>query len=619
MRVAVLAVLLCLVGAPRPVHADALGGVESEFETAIRKVSPATVVVVARVQESPKVQLIPSSGVIVSSKGLVLSDRDAGVYFTREPKQKPERHVTDDIEIRIPDLKGRGFRSYDARVVIRQPELDTSLIEILDPKGSMPYVSVGDSDELRVGDFAFAMGNSFGLAAEAPPTLTAGLIASLVPFATGGDGRFEWIYTSAAVNQGVNGGPLVDVEGRLVGVISGPVSPFDDATKSADQPYQFLGRVVPIERLRAFYAKTSAGQALFTDKSDARPRSRKAAVLETVFHHTGRRAYRAVVSLEIEREKPFDKLVVPGQRGLQRMWRHSGPVSGIVVSKQGHILTSLYNLGNVALLVRPAQRPVPPELHLADGMKSIKKITAFMPDGRAEEVELVGRHEGLGVALLAPKAVEGEQDARDYAVSVLPPVDADFYETGRFVLAVGNPFGARRLPDPLLAFGVLSKQHLATASDRWAGQWQTDASVTDATCGGAAVDLEGRLIGMLHLWYPGHHGRNSGIGFVVPWSQIAPVLDELKAGRVFALPLIGVTWEVTGDGLEVKGVAAGGAAATAGVKKGDRVLRLDGVEITTLQDAVLQLRGKWSGDRLVLTVRRGDERLDLEVTLGARE
>ena len=77
-------------------------------------------------------------------------------------------------------------------------------------------------------DLGDRQSDSFNLADEAPPSLTVGVLSTLVPLPPGSpqaekEGTFEWIYTSAAVNPGVNGGPLVDVEGRLVATISGPV------------------------------------------------------------------------------------------------------------------------------------------------------------------------------------------------------------------------------------------------------------------------------------------------------------------------------------------------------------------------------------------------------------
>ncbi len=604
-----------------PVDAD-IKAVEDEFEKAIRKVAPATVVCLAKPSDPKMVlQLTPASGVIVSRKGLVLSDGDVGAYVIRRDK-KPAQIVVDQIEVRVPNLKGKGFQTFTGKVIARSRDYDTSLIQIEDaPSRGFDYVRFGNSDDLRVGSFSLVMGNAFGMAEEAPPTLTAGVISSVVPAKKQTEGKYEQLYTSAAVNPGVRGGPLVDIEGRLVGTISNAVLPTENG---GNQPYQFLGRAMPVERLKAFYAGVPEAEKLFA-ASTASPRSRKSAILETVFHQTAQRAYPGTVSLEIHRKEKF-VMAVPSPRGLTQVLRYTGPVSGVLVSQDGLIVTSLYNLANVTGLVQPPQlkkgQPTPPALKLSTGLNAIEKITAFMPDGRAVEARYLARHDGLGIALLQAQldeksAAGGAESAptRQYAYSILEPVSNDYYRPGKMVLALGNPFGKNRLPDPLLAVGILSKQHAETETKPWAGQWQTDASGTDATCGGAAVSLSGKLIGMMNIWFPPQHGRNSGIAFIVPWTQIEPVLEDMKAGRTFGKPRVGIEWDPQ-KALRIRAVAEGGPAATAGIKGGDVLIKIGDVELGGPQHLAPELRGKWSGDKIVLTVIRDGEELRFEVTLG---
>jgi len=212
-------------GAAPAAGKGSLSSVETEFKKAIQRVTPATVVCRPWGVDPRKVRT-GTSGVIMSRKGLVLSDGDVGLYFDIPPgkKFKPAYIKRADlIEIRIPNLKGKGFRSFKARVLRRDRKLDTTLLRMEKPPSNMKFLRPGDSEGLKVGDFAFAMGDSFGHAEEAPPTLTGGVISSLVPAADASSGRWSYIYTSAAVNPGVNGGPLVDIHGRLVGTISNSV------------------------------------------------------------------------------------------------------------------------------------------------------------------------------------------------------------------------------------------------------------------------------------------------------------------------------------------------------------------------------------------------------------
>ncbi|MFM8980379.1 MAG: S1C family serine protease, partial [Planctomycetia bacterium] len=481
-----------------------------------------------------------SSGVLVSRKGLVLSDADctALVKVTGEGRQqKAERMDAQEVEVRVPDLKSGTFKAYTARVVRKVPAADTCLLRIVDPPaaGFAAWLVAGSSDDLSVGDFAFAMGNSFGLSTEGLPSLTAGVVAAFQSFPAGHkEGRFEFLYTTAAINPGVNGGPLVDVEGRLVGTVSTWMMP------EPANPYQFLGKIVPVQRLRALYGDLPDAAEMFAEGKPAQERSAQAAALEATFAHAATLAAPAVASLRIERTSSL-VVKVPTQQGLQPMARYEGPVSATVVSADGELVTSLYTLANTFELVNPpgVGEELPEDLRMAQGLASITGIVAFFADGRNLPARLVGVDPRLGIALLS---VEGYR-APGYAPTLLQPVPADRFQEGRFVVALGNPYGPTRAGSPLLAVGVLSKLHAPSQPAAWRGDWQTDAGVTDANAGGAAVDLEGRVYGMLRTWAPLQHGRSSGIGFVLPWARIQEALPSLRQGRAWKRGYMGITWK----------------------------------------------------------------------------
>jgi serine protease Do len=457
------------------------------------------------------------------------------------------------------------------------------------------------------------MGNSFGLANEAPPTLTAGVVSSLTYLQAGdAGGRLEFVYTSAAVNPGVNGGPLVDVEGRLVGTVSTYLAPLPA------EPYQFLGKVVPADRLRAAYADLPESAEVFPPPETGRPRSPESAALELVLHTTARRAAAAVVSLEVERSQPLSS-ISPGRGGVVPTMRYAGPVSGLLVEEDGWILTSLYNLTNTATLVTPGWKP-PAEAELEAGLRAIQKVTVHVEGGGRTEARLIAHDSRLGVALLKADlaALAGGDPELTRAVKPLPVAPPETYVEGRLVLALGKPFGANRNPDPLLTFGILSKRHADSVQDPWRGQWQTDAGATDANVGGAVVDLHGRLLGMLQIWTPTRHGRNSGIGFVVTGDRIAASLPALKEGRSLERGFLGVVWAEGSDEAAIGQVSPDSPAAAAGLRPGDRIIGVDGASTPKVGDVVGRLLARWAGERVVLRIARGSEELDVEVELRAR-
>ena len=103
--------------------------------------------------------------------------------------------------------------SYEAEVIGRDAKTDIAVLKF-DPKGAeITAVTMGDSDELRVGDWVMAIGNPFGLGG----TVTAGIVS-----ARGRDigaGPYDdYIQTDASINRGNSGGPLFDMDGEVIGI-----------------------------------------------------------------------------------------------------------------------------------------------------------------------------------------------------------------------------------------------------------------------------------------------------------------------------------------------------------------------------------------------------------------
>ena len=110
---------------------------------------------------------------------------------------------------------------YPAEIVGVDPSNDLAVVRVEADDLPQPVV-LGDSDSLRVGEFVVAIGNPFGQAG----TLTVGVISALGRIIESPDGRFigEAIQTDAAINPGNSGGPLLDLQGRAIGVNSQIIS-----------------------------------------------------------------------------------------------------------------------------------------------------------------------------------------------------------------------------------------------------------------------------------------------------------------------------------------------------------------------------------------------------------
>ena len=86
----------------------------------------------------------------------------------------------------------------------------------LDSTETLPFAELGDSNDLKIGQVAIAIGNPFGLTGG--PTVTAGIVNSLNRSIQIENGVLELIQTDAAINPGNSGGPLVNTKGQVIGI-----------------------------------------------------------------------------------------------------------------------------------------------------------------------------------------------------------------------------------------------------------------------------------------------------------------------------------------------------------------------------------------------------------------
>ena len=137
----------------------------------------------------------------------------SGIIYTGDGYIVTNNHVlegAEEVEVVLPDGS-----SLDGQVVGGDPQTDIALLKV--QKDGMKAAVLSNSDEVKPGQLALAMGNSFGLPGE--PTVSMGLIGAVgrpMPWA---DFIFEGlIQTDAAINPGNSGGPLSDIHGRVIGI-----------------------------------------------------------------------------------------------------------------------------------------------------------------------------------------------------------------------------------------------------------------------------------------------------------------------------------------------------------------------------------------------------------------
>ncbi|MEX2213614.1 MAG: trypsin-like peptidase domain-containing protein [Phycisphaeraceae bacterium] len=279
----------------------------------------------------------------------------------------------------------------------------------------------------------------------------------------------------------------------------------------------------------------------------------------------------------------------PPARGMQGISRPGeGPTTGLIISEDGYIITSTFNF-----------------------IRKPNIITVVLRDGSQHVAKLLGQDETRKICLLK---IELPADRK---LPVPELIDAGGMQVGQWSISVGVGYGDA---EPAVSAGIIS------ARNRISGKAiQTDANISPANYGGPLVDLDGKVIGICVPLSPQGGGAaagvewyDSGIGFAVPLHGLDRLIGQMKEGKSIQPGRMGVMPGPVaggGKGVGVNTVQPKSGAEKAGLKKGDIITAIDGDEI---QDA-LHLRsvlGRFiAGDTIKLAIKRGEEKLEIELTL----
>jgi serine protease Do len=280
-------------------------------------------------------------------------------------------------------------------------------------------------------------------------------------------------------------------------------------------------------------------------------------------------------------QTPNRQFNVPRQEGLG---------SGVIVSKDGYILTNN---------------------HVVDNAETVK---VTLQDGRQFTAKVVGRDPKSDIAVI-------KIDAKD--LPVIPMADSSKVQVGDIVLAIGNPFGVGQT----VTTGIVSATGRGNLGiEDYEDFIQTDAAINPGNSGGALVDVEGRLIGINTAIYS-RSGGNQGIGFAIPSDLARNVMDSLISYGHVARGYLGVMiQDVTpalakefklkdDSGALVGDVVPNGPADKAGFKDGDVVLKYDGKNVVDSRRLRLAVGETKPGTTVPVKILRNGETKDLEVTV----
>lgn len=547
----IAAALLALASAAGRAPAGELQSAEAAVQKASQSARPAVATVLtAEPKDSDQTGVLVAPGLVVTIRSGLLQ-RGA---------------LPAEVEVKFPGAPA----AVRAKVQADDADTDTAILSVPGAKAAPILAMPGE--EVQAGLPVLLLGNTFGEGRESTPSVALGILSWMQRDRAG----IHRLATSALLNPGCAGAPVVDLTGRLVAIASGRIVASTGQTA-----------LVPWDAIVGAYARKGGPTARLLDRPPgAKPASPGFGDAMTVaVAEAARRGKSALVGIRSGewREIPAGTPADAGAAGRRppapppvpgRLAAHDRS-SGLVVAKEGLILCPL----------RVTGWPGPERV-----------LTVDLLDGRAFPAKRLGIDERLRVALLKVEAAD---------LAVLEPAPAASLERGRFAVGLGFPHEAELLESPQISVGVVSRTGALGRVHPRLRAIQTDAPVSGGNRGGPLVDIEGRLLGMIldvddtdeggyASRLRGRYGGNAGLGFAISCETIAEVVPLLREGKVLRTPVLGVSLEPSGDGLRIAEVveknAAGEAtaAAGAGLRKGDLLLEIAGRPVPTL-DALRSL------------------------------
>lgn len=319
--------------------------------------------------------------------------------------------------------------------------------------------------------------------------------------------------------------------------------------------------------------------------------------------YAAEKAVKAVVSIEVTKKLSSQRNMdpfffffgMPEGMGGERETQAGG--SGVIISSDGYVVTNN---------------------HVIEGASTVKVKLA---DGRVFEGKVIGSDPSTDVALLKIEAKE---------LPTLSFGSSDDLRLGEWVLAIGYPMG---LQSTVTAGIVSAKARSLGAIDNRYGIEsfiQTDAAVNPGNSGGALVNARGELIG-INTIIKTSTGSYVGYSFAVPETIVRKVVVDLKESGVVQRAVLGVSFvaidqrfvdemgEETGikkiGSVYVASVVEDGSAAKAGIRKGDVIRSIDGVEINDSATLLEQIGKRRPGDKIKVEIERNGKSHSLSVTL----
>lgn len=256
--------------------------------------------------------------------------------------------------------------------------------------------------------------------------------------------------------------------------------------------------------------------------------------------------------------------------------------------------------------------------HVISDASSVK-VTLY--NGETYDAKVIGSDEDYDIAVL-------KIDVTGATPVVLG--DSSKVAIGESVAAVGNPLGELTFS---MSEGIVSCVNRAINVDGTPfNMIQVDCSINPGNSGGPLVNLYGEVVGIVSAKYSSYSSTTvEGLGFAIPISDVRSIItDIMENGAVTDKAYMAITAgtmneqmaaqfniDVT-EGVFVYSVVKGGAGEKAGLRLGDVITKMGDKTLTSRQDLSAAMKGYRAGDTVTLTVYRGGQYIEVELTFDAQ-